>query len=95
VAGDALATVWPRDQEVVLLSYLLTAVEGNAISRLSDLADGALRPGGTLLIHDFLWTMIARGHRARHFGLSLSFSTEMPSRLRHGTSRSLSNQRLL
>jgi hypothetical protein len=37
----------------VLLSYLMSAVAGEAIPRLARLAYDALRPGGQLLVHDF------------------------------------------
>ncbi len=54
IAGDALKTSWPDGQDAVLLSYLLTAVSGEAIPRLASLAYDALRPGGQLLLHDFI-----------------------------------------
>jgi len=51
--GDALQSAWPGAQDVVLLSYLMSAVAGEAIPRLARLAYDALRPGGQLLVHDF------------------------------------------
>ena len=51
--GDALQTAWPGGQDAVLLSYLLSAVAGEAIPRLGRLAYDALRPGGQILVHDF------------------------------------------
>jgi|TARA_B100000315_G_C14535297_1_gene568173 SAM-dependent methyltransferase len=54
IAGDALDTPWPDGHDAVLLSYLLTAVKGEAIPRLARLAYDALRPGGQLFLHDFV-----------------------------------------
>ena len=51
--GDALQSAWPGGQDAVLLSYLLSAVSGEAIPRLGRLAYEALQPGGQLLVHDF------------------------------------------
>lgn len=51
--GDALEAEWPTNQDAVLLSYLLSAVAGDAIPRLIQLSYEALRAGGQLLIHDF------------------------------------------
>ena len=51
--GDALQSAWPGGQDAVLLSYLLSAVAGDAIPRLARLAHDALRPGGQVLVHDF------------------------------------------
>jgi len=51
--GDALQSAWPGSQDAVLLSYLMSAVAGEAIPRLARLAYDALRPGGQLLVHDF------------------------------------------
>ena len=51
--GDALQSAWPGSQDAVLLSYLMSAVTGEAIPRLARLAYDALRPGGQLLVHDF------------------------------------------
>ena len=53
IAGDALDTRWPHDQDAVLLSYLLSAVSAAAVPRLARLSFQALRPGGQLLVHDF------------------------------------------
>jgi predicted O-methyltransferase YrrM len=51
--GDALQSAWPGSQDAVLLSYLMSAVAGEAIPRLAGLAYDALRPGGQVLVHDF------------------------------------------
>jgi SAM-dependent methyltransferase len=62
--GDALQSAWPGNQDAVLLSYLLSAVAGEAIPRLVRLAYEALRPGGQLLIHDFFVDDDHQGPRA-------------------------------
>lgn len=52
--GDAIGTPWPGDQDMVLMSYLLSAVAEPSIPLLFQKAWEALRPGGRLLIHDFM-----------------------------------------
>jgi len=54
VRGDALSAPWPNGQDVVLMSYLLSAVAEASIPLLFHKAWDALRPGGLLLIHDFM-----------------------------------------
>ncbi len=54
VGGDALKTDWPPEQDVVLMSYLLSAVGGADIPKLFEQAWAALRPGGRLIVHDFM-----------------------------------------
>jgi ubiquinone/menaquinone biosynthesis C-methylase UbiE len=54
IAGDALETPWPANQDVILMSYLLSAVGGGDVQRLFELARTALTPGGLLLVHDFM-----------------------------------------
>ena len=53
LGGDALEVSWPDEQDAVLLSYLLSAVSANRFPSLLERAQGALRPGGQLLVHDF------------------------------------------
>jgi ubiquinone/menaquinone biosynthesis C-methylase UbiE len=52
--GDALGAPWPNGQDVVLMSYLLSAVAEPSFPLLFRKAWDALRPGGRLLIHDFM-----------------------------------------
>jgi 2-hydroxy-4-(methylsulfanyl)butanoate S-methyltransferase len=52
--GDALETPWPRGQDVVLMSYLLSAVGAGDIPVLLERARGALAPGGRVIVHDFM-----------------------------------------
>lgn len=54
VAGNALEIEWPADRDVVLMSYLLSAVAEDDIPRLLDRAWEALKPGGRLIVHDFM-----------------------------------------
>jgi 2-hydroxy-4-(methylsulfanyl)butanoate S-methyltransferase len=54
VEGDARDVVWPPDNDVVLMSYLLSAVSETATASLLGRAYKALRPGGRLLVHDFM-----------------------------------------
>lgn len=51
--GNALETPWPENQDVVLMSYLLSAVPRTAVAALLRRALDALSPGGRLLLHDF------------------------------------------
>jgi SAM-dependent methyltransferase len=64
VPGDALDLPWPQDQDVVLLSYLLSALgdgdggcghrRGSEIDAVLRKAHACLRPGGLLVVHDFV-----------------------------------------
>src|SRR5208282_1886589 len=54
VAGDALETDWPGGQDVVLMSYLLSAVGAADIPVLIERARRALVPGGRVIVHDFM-----------------------------------------
>ncbi len=54
IPGDALEVDWPADQDVVLMSYLLSAVGGDQIPELFKRAWAALNRGGRLIIHDFV-----------------------------------------
>lgn len=54
VGGSALDTGWPDNQDVVLMSYLLSAVKEDDIPTLLANAYRSLRPGGLLIVHDFM-----------------------------------------
>ena len=54
IEGNALETDWPSNQDVVLMSYLLSAVGKSDIDKLIFKAYQALQPGGILVIHDFM-----------------------------------------
>lgn len=52
--GNAITTEWPGEQDVVLMSYVWSAVGGNDIPTLAERAFAALKPGGLMLVHDFM-----------------------------------------
>ena len=54
IPGDARQADWPGGHDVVFMSYLLSAVRGDDIAPLLQRARGALRPGGKLIVHDFM-----------------------------------------
>ena len=54
LGGDALHTPWPPDQDVVLMSYLLSAIGDGEMDVALDKAYASLRPGGLLVVHDFM-----------------------------------------
>ncbi len=52
--GDATRCEWPPDQDVVLMSYLLSALGAAEIDPVLATAHACLRPGGLLVVHDFV-----------------------------------------
>jgi ubiquinone/menaquinone biosynthesis C-methylase UbiE len=54
VDADATDGAWPGDQDVVLMSYLLSGVAAEMHESLFEQAFAALKPGGRLLVHDFI-----------------------------------------
>ena len=52
--GDARELGWPAENDLVLMSYLLSAVSESSAHELLGKAYKALRPGGRLLVHDFM-----------------------------------------
>lgn len=52
--GNALDAEWPGGQDIVLLSYLLSAVSAPGVDQLLARAFAALRPGGRIVLHDFM-----------------------------------------
>ncbi len=56
IATDGTEHDWPQDQDVVLMSYLLSGVPANTISGLCEEAYHVLKPGGLLAVHDFMVT---------------------------------------
>ena len=54
VAGNALEANWPAPQDVVLMSYLLSAIGKKDIEVLLDRTWHCLSPGGLYVIHDFM-----------------------------------------
>ncbi|PLX37569.1 MAG: methyltransferase [Hyphomicrobiales bacterium] len=54
VPGNALSTEWPMEQDVILMSYLMSGVPGDTHEGLMKRAFDHLVPGGEFLIHDFV-----------------------------------------
>src|SRR5688500_11046859 len=54
IEGEAGEVAWPDGQDVVLMSYLLSAVPERAIDPLLERARRVLKPDGLLLVHDFM-----------------------------------------
>jgi 2-hydroxy-4-(methylsulfanyl)butanoate S-methyltransferase len=54
LAGNAITTDWPKGHDVVLMSYVWSAVGGDDIAVLARRAFDALPPGGLVLVHDFM-----------------------------------------
>ena len=54
LAGDAVKTEWPGGHDVVLMSYVWSAVGGGDIAVLARRAFDALPAGGLVLVHDFM-----------------------------------------
>ncbi|MGB7180479.1 MAG: methyltransferase [Burkholderiaceae bacterium] len=54
LAGDLLDTQWPNGQDVVLMSYIFSSVPGERIAGLVEQAADVLKPGGRLIVHDFM-----------------------------------------
>ena len=54
LAGNAIKVEWPGGHDVVLMSYVWSAVGEADIPVLAKRAAASLRPGGLVLIHDFM-----------------------------------------
>eukprot|EP00035_Acanthoeca_spectabilis_P022189 m.442469 g.442469 ORF g.442469 m.442469 type:complete len:395 (-) comp18810_c0_seq1:2272-3456(-) len=54
VAGNALESDFPPDQDGVLMSYLSSSVGEPSLSSLYTKAYNATKPGGSIFIHDFM-----------------------------------------
>src|SRR4051794_7951562 len=52
--GDATREPLPGDQDVVLMSYLVSALCADDVDGVLARAHASLRPGGLLVVHDFL-----------------------------------------
>lgn len=61
LGGNALVTPWPENQDLVLLSYILSAVKEGDIPTLLENSYRSLRPGGRLIVHDFMLDDDERG----------------------------------
>jgi hypothetical protein len=63
-AGNAITADWPSGHDVILMSYLWSAVGGDDVAVLAQRAFAALPPGGLVLVHDF---MVDDGHQGPPF----------------------------
>jgi hypothetical protein len=54
LTADAVRDPWPPEQDVVLMSYLLSALGDDEIDVVLAKAQACLRPGGLLIVHDFM-----------------------------------------
>jgi 2-hydroxy-4-(methylsulfanyl)butanoate S-methyltransferase len=54
LTGDAVACVWPVDQDVVLMSYLLSGLGDHEVDVVLTRAMDSLSPGGLLVLHDVM-----------------------------------------
>jgi hypothetical protein len=54
LAGNAITTDWPSGQDVILMSYLWSAVGAGDLAILAKRAANALEVGGLVLVHDFM-----------------------------------------
>jgi 2-hydroxy-4-(methylsulfanyl)butanoate S-methyltransferase len=54
LAGNAVTANWPGGHDVILMSYVWSAVGEADIVVLAKRAAAALRPGSLLLVHDFM-----------------------------------------
>jgi ubiquinone/menaquinone biosynthesis C-methylase UbiE len=52
--GNAISADWPGGQDVVLFSYICSAISEADIDIFIAKAYGSLKPGGLLIIHDFM-----------------------------------------
>jgi hypothetical protein len=54
LAGNAITTDWPKGHDVVLMSYVWSAVGAGDIVVLARRAFDGVPPGGLVLVHDFM-----------------------------------------
>jgi len=66
--GNAVHDPWPSGQDVVLLSYLLSALGDAEIDVVLAKARTSLAPGGLLIVHDFMLDDAARDPRLPRSG---------------------------
>jgi len=81
IEGDALESAWPIEQDVVLMSYLLSAVGKEDIGALMRKAHAALRPGGKLVLHDFMVNADGTGPLSAALWMLVMVTSPEPVRL--------------
>lgn len=61
IPGNAVEAEWPGEMDAILMSYLISGVPGEAVTKLLDKAYQSLKPGGRVMIHDFMVEEHRRG----------------------------------
>lgn len=61
IPGNAVEVQWPGNQGAILMSYLMSGVQGDNVEDLLHKALVALAPGGKLMVHDFMVEEDRRG----------------------------------
>ncbi|MEQ8449964.1 MAG: methyltransferase [Nitratireductor sp.] len=61
IPGNAVDAEWPGQMDAILMSYLISGVPGEAVPKLLSKAFESLKPGGRVLIHDFMVEENRRG----------------------------------
>ncbi|MBP5855770.1 methyltransferase domain-containing protein [Marivibrio halodurans] len=61
IPGNAVEAEWPGEMDAILMSYLISGVPGEAVTRLLDKAWQSLKPGGRIMVHDFMVEEHRRG----------------------------------
>jgi hypothetical protein len=54
IPGNALKTEWPKQQGAILMSYLLSGIPEDEITRVIEYAFECLADDGHLILHDFM-----------------------------------------
>ena len=54
MTGNVITADWPGGHDAVLMSYLFSAISGEAIAALLRKAHQALPAGGAVIVHDFM-----------------------------------------
>ncbi|EKV32703.1 hypothetical protein C882_1540 [Caenispirillum salinarum AK4] len=54
IGGNGLTSQWPAERDVVLMSYLFSGVPADGLETLVKNTWAALKPGGRVIIHDFM-----------------------------------------
>ena len=61
IEADALEYNWPKDNDIILMSYLFNGVPGEEIPKLISNAYNNLNNNGILIVHDFMVKMDRSG----------------------------------
>jgi SAM-dependent methyltransferase len=77
-AGNALDIEWPGGNDIVLMSYLFSAVGDDEINQLLSKAFDAIEPGGQLIVHDFMVDDDKRGPASAALWMMVLAGTDSP-----------------